>query len=166
MRRPPAADAPRRSVSMDPCVPCARRGLRGTLPVPLAALAVPDQATVCMLYQWLATLRTRLVGVQYDPPALHRCVRAAVADGHWPALFHAVQQLGTTHPLGTPPVVDAVLHDIRGSFTTLAGTMELLVAGDPSAGCGLVTLVQEQLHTLGHLIPDLAARHPGDGHRR
>lgn len=55
-----------------------------------------------------------------------------------------------------------VLHDIRGTFAALAGTMELLVAGaeDRGARCGLLDLVQDQLHLLCCVIPDLVPTRP------
>lgn len=138
------------------------------LAVPLAALAVPDQLTVSTLYQWVHTFHLRLVPLHDDPPALQRAINAAMAQAQWSTLFHAVQELGATRVEGGITPQDTVLHDIRGSFATLAAAMELVVAdvGDWGTEHRLVGLVQDHLHTLGRLIPDLVCLHPGDSHRR
>ncbi len=133
--------------------------LCGTVAVPLTALATPDQITICSLYQWLHAFHAQLVLLHADPAAVQRMVVATVAQDHWAGLFQAVQHLGAERPA---PPLEAVLHVLRGSFAALAAALELRVAevevGDN--GGELVRLVQDQLHTLRRLIPDLAAPAP------
>ncbi len=135
--------------------------LPGIGTVPLAALAVSDQITVCTLDQWLQAFHRGLVPLPADPPALQHVVRAAVVQAQWHTLFQTVQQLGTSSGAVPAPLLEAVLHVVRGDFTTLALAMELLIAdgGDGDDGDALVALVQAQRRTLHGLIPDLAGPH-------
>ncbi len=164
MPRLPAARA--RPAPMQRRVTLARPVGHAPEAVSLAALAVPDQLTVGILYQWLHDLHTRLVPLHHDPSALQGAVAAALAQQHWPTLFHAVQQLGATQVAGSALVQDAVLHALRNSFATLAGAMELVVAGDWGTEHTLLGLVQDHLDTLDRLIPDLMCLHSGGRHLR
>ncbi len=131
--------------------------LRGTVGVPLTALATPDQITICTLYQWLHAVNGQLVPLPANPRALQQTIAAVLAQEHWATLFHAVQQLGSERPA---PPLDAVLHTVRGTFTALTLAMELLVAdaGSGDDGRMLLALVQAQRSTLHRLIPDLSCR--------